>query len=170
MKTIEYRTVDKSSWGNGPWQEEPDKRQWQDKATGLPCLIVRGPFGGLCGYVGVPPAHPAFEKPYSDMDVEVHGGLTYADFCQPGEAAEKGICHIVDDGEDDRVWWFGFDCGHYGDMMPGHRRDLIAQMFDGHCRAGVYRTLAYVESNVRDLARQLADFATTKLPTETDRD
>ncbi len=43
MEKIEYRTVDKTGWGEGPWQSEPDKRQWQDEATGLPCLIVRGP-------------------------------------------------------------------------------------------------------------------------------
>lgn len=164
MKTLEYRTTDKSTWGDGPWQTEPDKRQWLDKSTGLPCLIVRGPFGGLCGYVGVPPWHPAFETPYSEMDVEVHGGLTFADFCQTGEPVENSICHIVDDGEEDRVWWFGFDCGHYGDMMPGYRRDLIAQMFDGHCREGVYRTFAYVKSNVRNLAKQLADLATKQQP------
>lgn len=60
METREYRTVDKSAWGPGPWQDEPDKRQWQDEATGLPCLIVRNPAGALCGYVGVSKEHPAF--------------------------------------------------------------------------------------------------------------
>lgn len=53
METIEYRTADKSQWGEGPWTAEPDKRQWRDEATGLPCLIVRGPHGAFCGYVGV---------------------------------------------------------------------------------------------------------------------
>lgn len=42
MQTIEYTTIDKSSWGNEPWQNEPDKKQWQDKATLLPCLVVIG--------------------------------------------------------------------------------------------------------------------------------
>lgn len=60
METSEHRDVDKSGWGPGPWNDEPDKRQWQDEATGLPCLIVRGPVGALCGYVGVPPDHPAY--------------------------------------------------------------------------------------------------------------
>lgn len=36
METLEYRTKDKSTWGDGPWQQEPDKKQWQDAATGLP--------------------------------------------------------------------------------------------------------------------------------------
>jgi hypothetical protein len=38
MNTIEYRNVvDKSTWGEGPWNNEPDKAQWQDEATKLPC-------------------------------------------------------------------------------------------------------------------------------------
>lgn len=66
MQTIEYRFRDKSSWGDGPWQSEPDKKQWRDEATGLPCLIVRGPSGALCGYVGIAEGHPYFGKSYDD--------------------------------------------------------------------------------------------------------
>lgn len=47
MKTIEYRTDDKSGWQPGPWMNEPDKKQWQDPETGLPCLIVRRPRRGV---------------------------------------------------------------------------------------------------------------------------
>jgi hypothetical protein len=39
MKAIEYLFLDKSEWGAGPWQIEPDKVQWQDNETGLPCLV-----------------------------------------------------------------------------------------------------------------------------------
>ena len=81
MRTLEWRTKDKSAWGPGPWQEEPDKRQWQDEATGLPCLIVRNNGGALCGYVGVPKGHPDHGKDYDAVDVDVHGGLTFADTC-----------------------------------------------------------------------------------------
>ena len=49
----EYTTIDKSTWGPGPWQSEPDKLQWVDKETQFDCLIVRnGEIGNLCGYVG----------------------------------------------------------------------------------------------------------------------
>lgn len=89
METLEYRTVDKSQWGNGPWQSEPDKKQWRDAETGFPCLIVRGPSGALCGYVGVPRSHPAFEKDYNDVDVEVHWGLTFASKCAPSPTRER---------------------------------------------------------------------------------
>ena len=71
MERIEYRdVVDKSQWGDGPWQSEPDKIQWQDAATGLPCLIVRGPVGALCGYVGVPKTHPAYGLHYDGCTTE----------------------------------------------------------------------------------------------------
>jgi hypothetical protein len=62
----EYGTIDKSTWAEGPWIEEPDKVQWIDQPTGLDCLIVRSlTTGGLCGYVGVPEGHPLYETPYN---------------------------------------------------------------------------------------------------------
>lgn len=88
MQTLEYRTVDKSEWGPGPWQDEPDKKQWRDAATGLPCLIVRGPSGSLCGYVGVEATHAYYGKEYDDVPVEVHWGLTFASKCAPHPTRE----------------------------------------------------------------------------------
>ncbi len=71
MERIEYRYVDKSKWPPGPWQEEPDKIQWQDEETGLPCLIVRQPeVGHLCGYVGVAEGHPLYMLDYSDCSLK----------------------------------------------------------------------------------------------------
>ena len=97
MERIEYRDViDKTGWQPGPWDDEPDKVQWPDEATGLPCLIVRGPVGGLCGYVGVLPGHPLHGVDHSDCPkacgkewcdhrpehfLEAHGGITFAGKC-----------------------------------------------------------------------------------------
>jgi hypothetical protein len=123
MQTMEERNVDKSAWGDGPWQNEPDKKQWVDEETGLPCLIVRNGHGALCGYVGVPNGHPWYGVSYDDVRVEgdewpeVHGGLTFSDKCQEGGK----ICHKVEPGEPDDVWWLGFDCAHSGDMWPAGR-------------------------------------------------
>lgn len=67
MKTIEEHDIDKTAWPTGLWTNEPDRKQWQDEATGLPCLIVRTAHGGnLCGYVGVPKSHPLHGKSYSE--------------------------------------------------------------------------------------------------------
>jgi hypothetical protein len=155
MQRIEYRDmVDKSAWGDGPWQSEPDKIQWQDKATGLPCLIVRGPVGALCGYVGVAPGHPFHGKNYHDVDVEIHGGLTFSDECCQRESGDAGsICHVADEGEPDDVWWFGFDCAHAWDRCPV----LGGTEILGLSRKEEYRTIDYVERQCRELARQLSE-------------
>ena len=58
--------IDKSAWSPGPWKDEPDRIEWRDEATGLPCLIVRNNGGALCGYVAVNPGHPLHGKKYSD--------------------------------------------------------------------------------------------------------
>lgn len=150
METIEYRTIDKSNWPQGPWTKEVDKRQWPDITTALPCLIVRNRSAGhLCGYVGVPPGHPLHGKHYEEPDVDVHGGLTFAGSCRPN-SEEHGICHIPGPGEPDAVWWFGFDCGHYDDVSPGSLR--ISSAF-GY---GTYKDRAFVQSECAHLARQLA--------------
>lgn len=89
MDTKAYTTIDRAAlgWPSGEWDSEPDKLQWPDEATGLPCLAVRhASLGHWCGYVGVPPEHPWAGHTYdSDVEVDVHGGLTFADACQPHE-------------------------------------------------------------------------------------
>jgi hypothetical protein len=155
---VEYTTVDKSGWGDGPWQHEPDKINWTDPATGLPCMIVRNRIGALCGYVGVHDDHPWHGKDYGDVDVEVHGGLTFAAACQEGPI-ESTIWHAVADGEPDDVWWFGFDCGHLGDVMPELDARLrtyeLPPMSLGSFEFESYKTVDYVTAEVTALARQL---------------
>ena len=158
MKTIEYRTKDKSKWPEGPWKEEPDKKQWQDEKTGMPCLIVRNNMGGLCGYVGVGKDHSLHGLHYDDAydkgyDIEVHGGLTYASGCNQGEEEGKGICHLPAEDEPDDIWWFGFDCAHSGDFCPYHQNAGVMKEHDGV----IYRNINYVEMNCRNLAEQLSD-------------
>lgn len=144
MKTIEYKTIDKSSWKRGPWDDEPDKVQWTDKATGLPCLAVRQGFSGhWCGYVGVSGTHPNYGADYDRVEADAHGGLTFASKCSPGDESTS-ICHIVEHGEDDDVWWFGFDCAHLGDLSPN--------MSD---HRGFYRDLGYVKNQIKSLTHQL---------------
>jgi len=168
MTELSYRNdelYDKNEWERGPWDDEPDKIQWRDEGTGLPCLIVRGRMGALCGYVGVAEGHPAFEKGYDDVDVSVHGGLTYADHCADGPE-EHSICHIPEPGEPDHVWWLGFDCGHFLDYVP--RMAMLDKKFDKKYTESTgeesllypydpdqYRTVDYVKSEVKRLAEQL---------------
>lgn len=161
----EYTTVDKSEWGQGEWTHEPDKVQWVDGATGLDCLAVRqARLGHWCGYVGVPPEHPFHGKGYSEcdddfnytVDVEVHGGLTYARECQETDDESKGICHVPEPGRPDNVWWFGFDCAHSGDLSPAMAAREVAMGFPRMPGYESYRPFSYVQNECTSLAAQLA--------------
>ena len=55
--------------------------------------------GVLCGYVTLPEGHPWIGKEYMDIDVEVHGGLSFG-------------CLMI------RGWVIGFDCAHGTDLVP----------------------------------------------------
>jgi hypothetical protein len=154
---LSWTTIDKSSWGNGPWQTEPDKAQWQDEETGLPCLAVRNEsLGHWCGYVGV---HLESKLAQTNReDYEVHGGVTFQGKCQEPEAdpdfdGSKGICHRALDGRP--VMWFGFDCAHSGDYSPGLEAFWIDRGVPSLSKFERYRTLDYVKSEIKDLARQI---------------
>lgn len=151
MKTIESRHIDKVSWPEGVWQGEYDNKQWRDETTGLPCLVVRVDHTGhLCGYVGVSKGHPLYEVYDNnfprDVDIDVHGGVTFTGKCS---ADEHGICHKVEPGEDDDVWWIGFDHSHCGDLYPTSR-ERPSSLGES------YKTTGYVEAQCRNLATQLA--------------
>lgn len=109
MKKIHHFTSEeKIKWfGYGEWVEEPDEVNF--KHEGFKCKILRvvktemngDKFGGhLCGYICIPKAHPWHSKGMGDIDVEVHGGITWTEV------------------EEDGNFWVGFDCGHSGDLIP----------------------------------------------------
>lgn len=181
----------------GPWDDEPDKIQWVDPTTDLDCLMVRNMMGNWCGYVGVPSTHPAYGVGYSECllgadcteeycyehslssQMDVHGGLTFADKCS-GESEDggpsAGICHVPLDGRPHDIWWQGFDCGHAMDFSPGMYSMEMATMPDilrkygkdkpyvheeamkaeDDWSAEKYRDMAYVRAECSGLAAQLA--------------
>lgn len=57
-----------------------------------------------CGYVLVPSGHPADGMWYDDIEMEVHGGLTF------GSSSMKYPIPQEQAG-----FWIGFDTGHSGD-------------------------------------------------------
>lgn len=135
------------------------EREW--KHAGLSCAVVLAREGGhRCGYVRVPPGHPAHGKDYNDPDVEVHGGLTFAEI-EPCTEHEDGV-----------GFWFGFDCAHFGDASydPNARIEDM-QTEDGKRRVEIerdmnrkypknhgehYWTAAEVMAETEHLAEQLA--------------
>jgi hypothetical protein len=128
------------------------EREW--KHAGLSCAVVQAREGAhRCGYVRVPPAHPMFGKSYNDVDVNVHGGLTFA-------AIEPCTEH-----EDGQGFWFGFDCAHSGDAsydpknLPDHEvkfRAKYPELRTSYRLSEHYWTEAEVVSETEKLAEQLA--------------
>jgi len=111
---------------------------------GLRCVVARMQrlHRHLCGYVAVPEGHPLFGKSYLTEydetgealpnpvnDLEVHGGITYA---------EPTLSNVKSSG----VWWLGFDCAH-------------ARDFDGPNCDWPNKSERFVRLEVKDLAEQL---------------
>lgn len=160
METRDFKPVDRTGWPPGPWDDEPDRIEWIDRATGQPCLMKRNGAGAWCGYTAVNPGHRLHGVDYMDVDggVEAHGGLTYSGLCH-GE-----ICHVPQPGEPDDVWWFGFDANHHFDIAPrllDGPWEALTRLTDTFVNPSgpepAYRDENYVREQVTHLARQLAD-------------
>jgi hypothetical protein len=119
-------------------KEEGNYKEWIHQPSGYKCEVKRIIFtdykgksnggGYLCGYVTIPKSHPDYGKDYeeSDIDIEVHGGLTYG-----------------------REGKYGFDCAHLGDMRPFSEEEY---QFD--YIAAEYRDVEYVTNEVNSMAYQ----------------
>ena len=145
-ETIERPALDKTKWGPGPWQTEPDRIDWIN--SGFSCMALRNGFGVWCGYVGVPKSHPDYGASRDDVGVYVYGGLTYANECW------RHICHVPAPGMPDKVWWFGFDCAHGLDFIPS------TNILRAHINLQddlVYRDADFIKAETNRLAAQLKE-------------
>ena len=145
--------VDRSSWPRGPWEAEPDRLDF--RYAGLRCLLLRNERGVWCGYVGVPPGHPAYEKGRNDLPgIHVHGGLTYA-----AHGDVRQVSRIRAAGEPLVLWWVGFDCAHHYDLAPG--QTLRSWGAAAARIAAMYRTLDYARAETERLAESLGSPSST---------
>ncbi|HEX7933258.1 MAG TPA: hypothetical protein VF573_09305 [Paraburkholderia sp.] len=163
-----------------PWEDEPD--DFYMTASGLTVCGHRSHFGcNWCGYVGVPKSHPLYghrfkdvvphpagfmERPLAVDEVGIIGllhGLATHQTWGEGYApirliftAHGGLSWSDYISDDPEHWYFGFDCGHAGDLQPG----MIAHAFDRDwmLRTNVYRTMKYVQGECLHLAEQLAGY------------
>lgn len=125
----------------GEWIFEPDYVSVIHEFTGYIIVIRRHPrLGHLCGYVGIPKGHYAYDLSYEEKPLEelrVHGGLTY----------ENQIESTLNTFDDNQVYtFFGFDCGHVNDLSP---------FSDSSEDIGIYRNIFYVKDECVSLAMQL---------------
>ncbi|MEO1658280.1 MAG: hypothetical protein AAFR65_11195 [Pseudomonadota bacterium] len=118
---------------NGLYDEEFE-------ASGFTCkIIVHTTLGHLCGYVRLPADHPMWGKDYDDVTADVHGGLTYARDHAPLDESDGG-------------WWLGFDCAHYGDLVPS----VVEQAGLPPRDHETLRDNRFVRCELKRLAQQLA--------------
>lgn len=142
----------RTEWGAGPWDHEADLYRLHNR--GYSCLIARSDSGALCGYLAVPPGHLWHGVGYSELDVEVHGGLTYSGRGEAGTLIRDALAPA----EPDDSWWLGFDCMHGFDLVP--RMDVTARSL-GIARPDFstllinYKDIGYVSRQLDKLAEQV---------------
>jgi len=135
---------------------EQEGDEFDFEAFGLPCYLLRQKsLGHWCGYVQVPKDSRLFRKNYyyssnSELgiskleqainDIDVHGGITYS-----GDRKEDGN------------WWFGFDCGHFGDLC------LYQLDYNLGDSCAVYKDKDYCIKQCKNLAEQIKEIIDLKL-------
>ncbi len=155
------------------------EKDWEHK--GLRCVVLTLDVRHRCGYVGVTESHVLFGRDYRDkipesllratekikeepvgkrgiIDVlcaaatdpadfkigllfDVHGSITYSG---------KGNYPV-----ESQLWWFGFDCVHYGDACD---ESIMSDKYASRphfVHEGVVRTLDYCITECESLADQL---------------
>lgn len=93
----------------------------------FPMLSAGMEVGYANGYVAVPKDHPFFGKGYDDVDINIHGGLTFAtsgdNICKDLPETEVLDGCLYDLDED---WWvFGFDTCHHSDSLKNWPREAV---------------------------------------------
>jgi hypothetical protein len=127
--------------------------------SGYRAIVLFTQTGHRCGYVEIPRSHTCYEKGYSDVDVTVHGGLTFSAYSEE-----------MSYGTTEGFWVLGFDCGHYGDAKDLEAYGLYSNMgyipnvqenisyiFDMIFNDGIVRTLDFVVAECESLATQLKE-------------
>lgn len=127
------------------WMAEPNEKFLPAK-DGIEALIMRSTwYGGLCGYIGVPEGHPAYENRsvWEEVD-DVHGGWTRFDADNFLTRTKKGL------------YWVGFDCNHSGDYKP-YRDDEAGDPES-------YRNMEFVTAELERVRDRLLEMTAAPAP------
>ncbi len=129
----------------GPWTADflkyPDN-EYLFEYHGYSCLARRNPMKAWCGYITLPKSHPDFENSddYDSIDdIYVHGGFTFSD--------SNGT--------------FGFDCCHFGDIVPNlfalHKLMNLKVKSPDFPQQYKYWTLDDIKDELESVAKQFKD-------------
>ena len=122
-----------------PWyelvQDEGGTVYFDGMLHGLRCKIARGG-GSLVAYIGIPHNHEFAFKSYDNIDLDVHGGLTFA-----GTGVDPGLWNKG-------LYWLGWDYAHMGD-----RAMFGAELFLKHGDIRSYEIEAQYPMNHNDETR-----------------
>ena len=101
--------------------------KYNNMSSVFPMMPASMEVGYANGYVAVPKDHPFFGKGYDDVDINIHGGLTFAtsgdNICKDFSETEvlEGCLYDLD-----KNWWvFGFDTCHYMDNLDNWPREAV---------------------------------------------
>lgn len=126
---------------------------------GFEYKVIVMDMGHRCGYVCLPENHPWYNKNYCDIDVRIHGGLTFSEMCNGHPILSNG-------------YWIGFDCLHAFDLpdldeVPKELLKMtyrfstlmgkITGVFGGDKYKPKVRNLYYVKKECKNLCAECAD-------------
>ena len=76
------------------------------------------------GYVAIPKEHPLYGVSYNNVDIDIHGGLTYAEYSEfTNKNFDKYKVELLDGELPNGYWVFGFDTMHYMDSIVNCPRE-----------------------------------------------
>lgn len=150
------------------------------KHSGLFCSVSRMSHNGcLNGYAAVPEGHLLYGKDYSDEvkvpDVEAvkFNGNYIGLLCVDGDKAKENILRLdmaievhygltyansklwnIEDDLLGKLWWFGFDTNHSGDLNPYQSEIERKYSHSGN----TYKDFNFVIEHVKRMAEQLSSY------------
>lgn len=104
MSMTAYEVIDAYQLANLPLPIKIIENTW------LPMGVSKHGWGN--GYVKIVPGNKFFQKHYDDIDVNVHGGLTFSE-------------DVKDDSFDSPGYWIGFDTAHYNDNLENWPKSRV---------------------------------------------